>query len=234
MTIEELESRIKDLEKASTRRFLLQYLIYPLILAAMGYYFNHQIETAKLETQRIQIAQALLPSLFQGNHSQALATEKMIARVVSKDLADDLNSITEDYYTSKLNIELKAGNMDAAANILTAAQSVGGTISEKLTKTVESDPHSKSIKNYQLASAQERAAFDALLDGRFDEAVKGFQDTENTVNGYHQAYEIHRYLIQHRKDLDNPEIRKQIFKTIAEQYYRGAPADVLQRLRESI
>jgi len=117
MTIEELESRIKDLEKDSNRRFLLQYLIYPLILAAMGYYFNHQIETAKLETQRIQIAQALLPSLFQGNHSQALATEKMISRVVSKDLADDLNSITEDYYTSKLNIELKAGNMDAAANI---------------------------------------------------------------------------------------------------------------------
>jgi hypothetical protein len=233
MTIEEMEPRIKDLEKANSRRFLLQYLVYPLILAAMGYYFNRQIETAKLETQRIQIAQTLLPSLFQGNHAQALATEKMISRVVSKDLADDLNSITEEYYTSKLKYELKAGNVDGAASILTAVQSVGGAISEKLTKTAENDPQSKSISNYQLASAKERAAFEALLGGRFDEAIKGFQDAENTVNGYHQVYEIHRYLVQHRKELDNPETRKQIFKTIVEQYYRGAPADILQRLRES-
>jgi hypothetical protein len=89
--LEGLDGRVKKVEKSSGTNILLQSLNCPVILALLGVYFSHQIENSKLETQRVQVAEAMVPILFSGNHAQALVTEKLLTQVVDPTLAAELN-----------------------------------------------------------------------------------------------------------------------------------------------
>src|SRR5215469_5814270 len=99
---EKLDSRLKKLESGSKGAAFMQYLAYPLILALIGFYFERQIENGKDETQRMQIVQSMLASMFAGNHAQALASERILTRVTDKTFADEINQIVEDYYVSQI------------------------------------------------------------------------------------------------------------------------------------
>lgn len=233
-TVEELDKRMQELEKDNSRKMLLQYLVYPLVLFLVGVYFNRQIEDARVNAQKLQIAQTLLPQLFSANHAQALASEKLNAAVLPKSLADDLNRIAEDYYAGQIKQDLKSGNIESAASLYGAAQNISGPVSEGIIKQVQNDPQTQEkLTKYQQAAAAERAGFEALLDGDFNTAIQKFQDSENSVNGYHQVYEIHKLLTKNRKDLDDPRKRREILQIIVRDYYRGAPKDLLERLRSA-
>lgn len=231
--IDKLEQRIKDLEKDNSRKLFVQYLIYPLVLALIGVYFNRQIEDAKLNAQKLTIAQTLLPELFNPNHSRALASQKLITAVLPADLATQLNGIAEDYYVSQIKADVKSGNIESAASLLTAAQSVSGPVSANIIKAVQTDPQSAQVTRYQAAAATERAAFEALLAGNFDLAIQKFQESENAVNGYHQVYEIHRLLVKNKPDLNDSARRKEVFQKIVNDFYRGAPRDLLELLKNA-
>ena len=80
-------------------RFFVQYLLSPILVALLGIYFNSRLEATKTDVERMKMAEQLLPNLFGKNHSQALASEKLLSRLVDSQLADELNQITEDYFT---------------------------------------------------------------------------------------------------------------------------------------
>lgn len=229
--LENLQKRIEKLEKDNTRRMLAQYLLYPLILAVIGYFLNRTIERQKLEVQKIQITQTLIPNLFSENHSQSLATELIVTKV-EPELAAELHQITADYYKQKLKSDISKGQYESAENIISAAKSIGGPVGDQIVKSAESVPATvAAINKLDVARGKEREGFQALLDGDFAQAQKAFQDSENAYNSYHQVYEIARFLKLHMRDFNKPESKKEMLRTIVEQFYRGAPPDLLDKLK---
>jgi hypothetical protein len=228
----ELEHRVEKLEQDNARKMLVQYLIYPVILVIIGWYLNRALESQKLEVQRIQVTQTLLPSLFSDNHSQALATELIVSKV-EPDLAADLHKITATYYEEKVKSDIGKGQYESADSIIAAAKSVGGPVADQILKSTTTPTTEKALNQLGLARQKERAGFQALLDGDFAKAQEDFRQSEGAYPGYHQVYEIGRLLRSRQKDFNNSTVRKQIAQTIVEQYYRGAPPDLFEQLRQS-
>src|SRR5262249_35927575 len=153
--------------------------------------------------QRIQVTQTLLPSLFSDNHSQALATELIVARI-EPDLAGDLHKITASYYEAKLKADIKGGKLESVDSIISAARSVGGPAAEQILKSADTPATNTAIDHLQKARQRERDGFQALLDGKYADALVAFQQSEDAYNGYHQVYEIARLLRAHKQEFNNP------------------------------
>lgn len=226
-----LDARVSKLEKGSRLTALLQFLIYPVILALIGNFFSHQIETSKLETQKIQIAQSMVPILFSGNPFQALATEKLLSQVVDPQLSAQLNQITNDFYNSDLQSKIKSGDLQGAAKIVSAAQMVNSGISNNIIAAARQDEVAyKKIQNVQLAVQKERQGFEALLAGKDDEAVADFRASDEAYPTYHQVFELARLLTSRKKELSDPVGRRAVFKTILDHYSYGMPDDIRSEL----
>src|SRR5205809_6035533 len=123
-----LDARLKKLESGSKAAAFMQYLAYPLILALIGFYFEGQIENAKgqLEiakdqTQRMQIVQSMLASMFAGNHAQALASERILGKITDANFAGEITKIVDDYYLEQMKTAMKNGDLDSEVRILSAA-----------------------------------------------------------------------------------------------------------------
>lgn len=64
------------------------------------------------------------------------------------------------------------------------------------------------------AARLEQEGFRALLDGRYDNAIKAFEAAEAAYPTYHSVYEIGRKLSAERSKLDDPQQRKQVISHI--------------------
>lgn len=236
--LDEIRQRVERLEKDSMRKMLVQFLVYPGILLLIGSYFSRKIEAQKLDVQRIQITQSLLPSLFSENHSQALATELIVSKV-EPELADDLHKLTASYYESKVKSDISKGQVESADSIVSAAKSVGGPAAAQIIAAVAAAPQTQqAIDKFALARQKERDGFQALLNGKFAEAQQDFEQSEAAYNGYHQVYEIARVLRTslkaNPKSFDDPAAKKKILEKIIQEDYRGAPADLFLQLKHSV
>lgn len=81
------------------------------------------------------------------------------------------------------------------------------------------------------AKEKEREGFQNLLDGNYDDAIKSFQESEDSLNGYHSAYEIARLLRDNKHKLVDPAEKKEVYKTIANEHAYGAPPDLLKKVK---
>src|SRR6266849_2554095 len=138
-TTEELEKRIGKLESQGAVKFFVQYLLSPILILSIGTIINWRIEKGKSESNRIDIAQKMIPPLFAGNPDQAFATERLLTRVVDADVANDLHEIIAKYYKSKIETNLKEGNIEGADRIVSAAKTIGGNGADKVVQSVEQD-----------------------------------------------------------------------------------------------
>jgi hypothetical protein len=228
----ELESRLKKLESANKWAAFLQYLVYPLILALIGLYFKGQIESAKDATQRMQIVQSMLTSMFAGNHAQALVSERILVKVTDAPFAAEITQIVEDYYVNQMQTAVKGGDLDFAVKILTATDAVGGSLKDKITAGVGARTL-QTVQGAQLAAEKERVGYDDLISGKFAKALDDFDASEKAHSGFHHSYEIAQLLRQHRQELDKPAVQRQVLNRIVTQYWGYIPNDVLQKLRQA-
>jgi hypothetical protein len=240
----ELEARVAKLEKQSASRFFVQYLLSPLLVLAVGAVMNYrveqnkgEIERAKSEIDRIDLAQKMIPILFAGNPDQAFATQRLMQQVLEPKVAKEFEEIIAKFYKAKVDLDLKNGNVESAAATVASAENIGGAAAQQVVQSVTKDQgKNEVIQRYtnrlQLASQKEREGFQNLLAGNFDDAIKSFQASEDATNSYHQVYELAR-LLRSRKDAMNDENqRKEIFQLIVDKYSYGAPSDLLNQLRE--
>lgn len=228
----ELEKRIEKLERDNSKGMLVQYLLYPALLLVIGWCLNRTIESQKLDVQRIQVTQTLLPSLFSDNHSQALATELIVSKV-EPDLAGELHEITANYYEQKLKSDINKGQYESADSIISAAKSIGGPAADKILQSATAPATEKAIGQLDLARTKERDGFQSLLDGNFLKAQDDFQQSENAYNGFHQVYEIARLLRTRKSDFNSPDAKKEILQTIVKEDFRGAPPDLFDKLKQA-
>jgi hypothetical protein len=54
--LDQLEKRVSKLERGGTARFAVQYLLSPILVLALGFYFNLRLEQTKSELERIEVA----------------------------------------------------------------------------------------------------------------------------------------------------------------------------------
>jgi hypothetical protein len=239
----ELESRVAKLEKQSASRFFVQYLLSPLLVLAVGAVMNYRVEQnktelekAKSDIQRIDLAQKMIPILFAGNPQQAFATQRLMEKVLDADVAKEFKEVITSYYKAKVESDLKKGDITSAVETLNAAQSIGGQSADQVVQSVTQD-HGKSevIQKYtnkvQLASQKEREGFENLIAGKYDDAIKSFQAAEEAYNSYHQVYEIAKLLRTRRSELDDDNGRKKMFQLMVDNYSYGAPSDLLNQLK---
>lgn len=239
----ELETRLVKIEKQSSSRFFIQYLLSPLLVLIVGatinYKVSNEIEKAKSDIQRIDLAQKMIPIIFAGNPDQAFATQRLINKVVDTKTAIELEDIITKYYKAKIETDLNTGNIQSAIKTIEAAKAIGGQSAEQVIQSVKEDKEKdKVIKTYsikfQKASQKEREGFEALIAGKYDDAIKAFQDSESIYNSYHQVYELARLINDHKQEMIDENKRNEIFKLIIDRYSYRAPQDLLDQLKETI
>jgi hypothetical protein len=231
---EDLEKRLSKLENVSGGKFFVQYLLSPLLIICIGTFVNWRIEQGRSETQRIDLAQKMVTSLFSGNPDQAFALERLMARIVDKDLADEIRVTVGKYYQARVKDSLKQGNVEAAAQIVSAAEQIGGSAAETVAQSVKPDQRAQ-IDGFRsrvdVAQSREREGFQKLLSGDVDGAISAFDAAEAAYPGFHDASELAQLIRQKKADLADPVRQKEIFRTITSRYAWHAPQDLVGQLR---
>jgi hypothetical protein len=237
-TNDELEGRVSKLEKQSTMKFFVQYLLSPILIICLGAFINWQIEKGKAEAQRLDLAQKMIATMFSGNADEAFATERLLTKVVDPQYAKDLHESVAKYYKNKVDASIKQGDVEGAAKIVAAAQTIGGTAADQVVQSVAQNQSQQiAIQTFtskaQEAAQQEREGFERLIKGDYEGAADAFAAAEQAYHSYHSAYEISRLLRARAADLNDPARRKSVLQEIVSRHAYGAPPDLIQRLREA-
>jgi hypothetical protein len=143
----EIEERIKKLERESRTRFLIQIVVGPALIAALGFYFNLRVERAKqdfqkleIETRRVDSVRGVLPELFAEPPQRALIAEKIVLGIVDKEVQGQIHDAVDSWVKAKLSTAFanaQANPKQATATveaIQTAAQEVQSGTAKNLNK----------------------------------------------------------------------------------------------------
>jgi hypothetical protein len=101
---------------------------------------------------------------------------------------------------------------------------------DNLDKT-ESQATTKFLGKLSTAKEKEREGFQSLIDGDYDGAIKSFQEAEDSFNTYHNVYDIAKLLRENRSRIDDPAVKKEVFKTIVNRHAYGAPPDLFKEVK---
>ena len=239
----ELEVRIAKLEKQGAARFFVQYLLSPLLVLAVGAIMNYRVESnkadiekAKSDIQRIELAQKMIPILFAGNPDQAFATQRLMEKILEPAVATEFRDLIANYYKAKVESDIKKGDIKSAVETLNAARSIGGTSADQVVQSVAQNQSTNATiqqgqKNLQVAAQKEREGFENLIAGRYEDAAKSFQASEAAYNSYHNVNELARLLKTRGQEMNDENKRKEIFRLIVEKYSYGAPPDLLNQIK---
>src|SRR5829696_255866 len=137
-SVEDLEERIQRIEKAQSSGWgrFLKYIASPLLLLVIGSILNSRLEEARQDFQRLEIdvkqvdaAQKMLAELFSDIPERAFIADRLMSRLVDKELAAEVSDMVAKYYSQKLNSSTKSGDVD---KIAAAAEAIGGRAAEKV------------------------------------------------------------------------------------------------------
>jgi hypothetical protein len=234
-TLEELESRIARMEKQSSLRFFIQYLLSPFLIVAVGAFINWRIEAARSEDRQLELAQQAVAKLFEGHADEALAHQRLIREMVRQELALKLDTIFAEFLSRKVDAKLAQGEVDSAEAIVAAAESIASPAAQQIVKSIDSDTMTrKAISLYrsktEVAAAEEREGFEHLLNERYQEAVDAFKAAEAAYKSYHSVYELARYIQTNRARLESADTRQDALREILSRYSYGVPDDIIRKL----
>jgi len=98
-------------------------------------------------------------------------------------------------------------------------------------QTILREGKKPQVGDAELAGLFERAGFESLLAGDFENARRGFQSCENRYPQYHSVNEVLHLIQNPRIDWADPEQRRQIFQAIVSNYSYHLPPGLLDRLK---
>jgi len=101
----------------------------------------------------------------------------------------------------------------------------------KIPQVSMASPLDDSSKS-KLANAKEQEGYKLLIDGNFEHAQQAFESAEAAINGYHNVFELARLLRERRESLKDQNAKKEVYKTIVDQYWGYASSEQLKKLRE--
>ena len=179
-TFEELDDRVGKLEKhgRGRARFFFQYLLFPVLIVLIGFWFNLRLERAKqefkhveLELKRIQAAHQMLNELFSGTPERAFIAERLITKIVDEHLAEEIHKIVEDYYLRKLEESASKGDLKTVERIATAAEGINSQASQEILLALE-EPQFQIVAESFESQAEARRRADLLQAKGHESEVK--------------------------------------------------------------
>jgi hypothetical protein len=159
-----------------------------------------------------------------------LAKQKFNSDLVLKAL--ESNSAEERLKTLNLLVEtnlLQDTNIQQGVKNYAKANQNNPSGIPQVSATSTVDDLSKPLK---FAKSKEQEGYKELFEGNFEAAQQAFEAAEDTVKGYHNAYELAGLLRKRIDDLKDPNKRKEVFQNIIKQYYGYATPEQLKKLRE--
>jgi hypothetical protein len=254
--LEQLSKRVTKLEKTkSLAELIIGSLLSPLLTALIGalaLVYVTQVKNASeaaikdqertiqsaldkttKSIERLELAQKMIPDLFSDNPDRAFATERILEQVVEPQLAAEIQAMVEKFFGKKLGDALASGNDQEAAAIVTSADSVGSAAASKVVSSAkQAHPQQLAqVRQYQLASVQEKAGFQALAAGDFGAAHSAFETAHKAYPRYHNVSEISALLAKHGNAPD-ADARRALTETLIKQYAWGAPPGAIEQLRQ--
>lgn len=179
-TLEELNDRVGKLEKHGRGRvrFFFQYLLFPVLIVAIGFWLNLRLERAKqefrrveLELKRIQAAHQMLNELFSGTPERAFIAERLITKIIDKHLSEEIHKIVEDYYLRKLEESASKGDLKTVKEIADAAEGINSQASQEILLALEL-PQFQIIAESFESQAEARRRADLLRAKGHESEVK--------------------------------------------------------------
>lgn len=232
--LKEIDEKMSRLKGDNIWRFVVQTILAPLTIVAVGLIVNWQIERTKAANDRIGAAREMIPLLFDNSPDKAFATEALLARIIDPDIADELHKIVARHYSGVIQKSLASGDTATAARILAAAEHSGGEAATVVVDSVrQNNTKYWKLQSYtsksSIAEGKEREGFQNLLAGNYDGAIQAFEAAEKAYPSYHSVYEIGRLLKSRRSELDDPVKRGEILNEIASSYM--VPSDLRQKMK---
>jgi len=228
--LKELEERVTKIEKTNGLRFYVQTLLAPVLIVLIGTIINWKIERNKAENQRIELAQKMIPLMFDGKPEQALAAQRLLDKVVEPAVAKELETIVAGFYNSQTTTALKNGDIKTAQNIMLAANTIGGNVANQIIQK-NSKKVTESSNKASEASAKEQEGFAMLASGDFVKAQKAFEESNKIYDQYHQTYEIATFLHKNTNAFGDEQKRKALLRTIISDFSAYVSGDILEKLK---
>ncbi len=150
-----------------------------------------------------------------------------------QEISEEIANLVTNYYLSRLQMFVENGDAESASRIAQAAQSVGGDLGiQFVVKVQEDEQRAAALSSYEIAISEERKGFQNLIDGQYEDAIRAFEAAEKAYPRFHQVYEIGRLLKKNRARLDDPEVRREIFRQIISDMSWKAPSGQLERMKQ--
>ena len=164
-----------------------------------------------------------------------------IKQTQAKALDSIISKLKEDSVgLSKNNSQLKEKIKQTDSTIASASKESNSVEQLRKKLGIPTDTYfietSKSNTSVENAAKYEANGFKNLLDEKIDEAISSFTKSENSYNGYHQVYDITKYLIKKKGQMaeDNSTFWKTIYQEILSDYSWGMPERLKSEFQNKI
>jgi hypothetical protein len=244
--LSELEQRVEKLEeKKSFRELVVGSLFGPLLVALVtglgAFYIQYianrtqaQLDTTTKQIERMKVAQQMVADLFSDNEQRALATEKILTRVLDDDeLEQEISRLVAGYYKAKVDNAIAAGKPEQASVIVDSAKQVDSDTAKAIVANAQKT-HGAALargEKRKLAAEAERQGFAALQAGNLVEARKAFGSAAAVAPDYHNVSEIVRLVDKALADPDTAK-RRELGRAIFDKYSFRMEPEVREELRE--
>ncbi len=223
----ELKEKVAKLEKKRNFNLWLQFFIFPLILAGMGYFFQHTVKQSEKRMEQLKITQSIVNQVFNDTTiERTVILRDILDEILENDvLATKIQKSIDNYLKNKA----VTGTPEEAKKVAAAVNTFASEDTSLKESFSTSEIIQKKVLKYDRAIAKEYEAFTFLINGDLEKAKHAFKEVEQIYPSFHQAYEIGRYLErapQNPTEIQIKEIQNYIGTTLGWK----APKDLLPRL----
>jgi hypothetical protein len=224
-------------------RFAVQYLVSPILVAAIGFYFNVKLEDARAELERsrqqldrIEVAHKIIQNALSSDYEQCFITLRLVEVVLEPELATQVVEGVTEYLGRKAGQELAEGRPEEAVAIVQAAQSSGGDagkkVEEGIMKATSVSEAPERLSRAREAQDHVSQGFRLIQSSRYEEATAEFIRAEEAYPGYGSAAEIAEILSANLERMDDPRVRRRVVNQIMEQHSWKTQREFTQEMRQ--
>jgi tetratricopeptide (TPR) repeat protein len=234
--LDQLEKRVSKLERGSAARFFVQYLLSPILVLALGFLFNLQLEATKSEVKRIEVAHDMVTTALSGDYEQSFITLRLVDVVLDPELAGQIKDAVIGYLKKRAIESLEQERPEEALEIIRAQEGIlkeaGQEPTDEIRRAIEEAGKGSELNRAEQASALTSEGFQLLALGKYDQALEQFHQVERVYPSYGTAHEIIGELERNRDKLETPEGEREVLGTIVERYSWKVPEEDVRELKK--
>ena len=226
----ELKEKVVKLEKKRSFNLWLQFFIFPLILAGMGYYFQHAVKQSERRMEQLKISQTIVNQVF----NDTIVERTVIYRNILDEILenDALAKKIQKSIDKHLKNKAITGTPEEAKKINNAINTFTSDDTSLKENFEQSEVIQQKVSKYDKAIAKEYEAFTFLVNGELSKAEQAFKEVEQIYPSFHEAYGIWKYLEKSTPQNPTETQIKAIQNYIGINMSWKAPKDLLPRLTQ--